>query len=190
MAAPGFPYFVASYSTIGIVIRYSGIPSLPPQSASSTLGSPHSIRRWKMFNTQIVETAPLTNWLSGGISYRFSRYSSLALMIGTLLLAGCATTGRPNTQANSSTNAVISDAQAGDAAPKVDEESSSSTTGCEVVGAIMGGAIGIVAVAVPICSNWVTAGACPEAVLLFGGGMAVIGAGVGKFVCRRQSNTY
>ena len=143
-----------------------------------------------MFTTQIVEAVPLTNWPSGRISYRFSRYSALALMIGTLLLAGCATIGRPNTQANSSTSAVISDAQAGDAAPKVNEESSSSTTGCEVLGAIIGGAIGIVAVAVPTCSNWVTGGLCPEAVLLFGGGMAVIGAGVGKFVCRQQSNTY
>jgi hypothetical protein len=137
-----------------------------------------------LFTTQSVEAVSLTNWLSGGISHVFSRYSAQVLTISILMLAGCATTGRPDTQADSSTSTVISDVQRGETTPKATEESSPSAHGCAVVGAIIGGAIGIVAVAVPICSNWVTAGACPEAVLLFGGGMAVIGAAVGANICR------
>ena len=137
-----------------------------------------------MFNTQIVETAPLTNWLSGGISHVFSRYSAQVLTISILMLAGCATTGRPDTQADSSTSTVISDVQRGETTPKATEESGTSTGACAVVGAIIGGAVGVVVFG-PICANEFTVGACPTAILAIGL-TAVAGGAIGVRVCNKQ----
>jgi uncharacterized membrane protein YsdA (DUF1294 family) len=87
--------------------------------------------------------------------------------------------------AETSPGVVVSEAQAGEAAPKATEESRPNPEKCAVVGAIIGGAIGI-AVAAPVCTNFATMEWCPEAILLIGGGMALVGGAVGASICREQ----
>ena len=153
-----------------------------------------------MFTTQIVEAVPLTGLLFGHplqddharrhmpigsrLTDRFSHYSALSLMIGALTLTGCSTTGGPNMHAETSPGVVVSEAQAGEATPKATEESRPNPEICAVVGAIIGGAIGI-AVAAPTC-NPITGSVCPMAILLVGGSMAVLGGAVGANICREQ----
>ena len=138
-----------------------------------------------MVTAQIVETVTLPNLLSDGMSHQFLRCFTLALMIGTLMLAGCATSGGPDKSAESSPGVVVSEAQAGEAAPKATEKYGASTTPCAVVGAIIGGAIGIAAAA-PTC-NPITGSVCPMAILLVGGSMAVVGGAVGTYICRERT---
>ena len=49
-----------------------------------------------MLNARIVETVTLPNFLSGEMIHQFSRCFTRALMLGTLMLAGCATSRGPD----------------------------------------------------------------------------------------------
>jgi hypothetical protein len=122
--------------------------------------------------------------ISSRIAYQFSHYSALVLIIGTLMLDGCSTTGGPNTLSGSSPGVIVSEAQAGEATPKAAEESRPNPEICAVVGAIIGGAIGI-AVAAPTC-NPITGSICPMAILLVGGSMAALGGTMGAHICSEQ----
>lgn len=136
-----------------------------------------------MKTLQVIKRVPLDDFSSGAVVNRFTRYSVMATMAAMLLLSGCATTGGPNMQVESSPGVVVSEAQASDATPKAAEEYVAGSARCGVVGAVIGGAIGIAA-AVPVCTNFSTSVLCPETVVLFGGGMAIIGNAVGERMCR------
>ncbi len=116
---------------------------------------------------------------------QFTRSAAFTVLMGAFLLSGCATTGGINEQSDKSLGAVTN-SQNSDSTITA-EEHESNPIRCGVIGAIIGGAIGIAA-AVPTCTNFVTSGLCPEAVLLMAGTMAIVGNAVGTLICREQVN--